>query len=170
LRNDFEVFQFHSDLAGFGTGEAKIQSVRLLDQDGVSLSWVVGGENVILEVRCLAYKSLARPIIGFQVKDRLGQTIFADNTYLVYRHNPQSVCQGGELIARFEFRLPVLPAGDYSITVALADGSQDNHVQHHWLHEALIVRVHSSSICFGLVGIPMTKIDLVANSRVADEK
>jgi lipopolysaccharide transport system ATP-binding protein len=162
LRNDIEIFRFNPDLAGFGTGEAKIQSVRLLDQDGASLSWVVGGENVILEVRCLAYKDLARPIIGFQVKDRLGQVIFADNTYLVYQHNPQPVGQGGELIARFEFRLPILPTGDYSIAVALADGSQDSHVQHHWLHEALIVRVHASSTCFGLVGIPMKNMTLTA--------
>ncbi|MBE7527043.1 MAG: ABC transporter ATP-binding protein [Burkholderiales bacterium] len=162
LRNDIEIFRFNPDLAGFGTGEAKIQSVRLLDQDRASLSWVVGGENIILEIRCVAYKYLARPIIGFQFKDRLGQTIFADNTYLVYQHNPQSVGQGGELIARFEFRLPILPTGDYSIAVALADGSQDSHIQHHWLHEALIVKVHASSTCFGLVGIPMKKIALVA--------
>lgn len=162
LRNDIEIFRFNPDSAGFGTCEAKIQSVRLLDQDGVSLSWVVGGEDVMLEVRCLAYKDIARPIIGFQFKDRLSQAIFADNTYLVYQHNPQPVGQGGELIARFAFRLPVLPTGDYSISVALADGSQDNHVQHHWLHEALIVRVHASSTCFGLVGIPMKKITLAA--------
>lgn len=169
LRNDIEIFGFNPDLSGFGTGEAKIQSVRLLDKDGASLSWVVGGENVILEVRCLAYKDLARPIIGFQVKDRLGQTIFADNTYLVYQHNPQPVNQGGELVARFEFRWPILPTGDYSIAVAIADGSQDSHVQHHWLHEALIVRVHASSTCFGLVGIPMKNINLLAKSGVGNE-
>jgi lipopolysaccharide transport system ATP-binding protein len=169
LRNDIEIFGFNPDLSGFGTGEAKVQSVRLLDKDGASLSWVVGGENVILEVRCLAYKDLACPIIGFQVKDRLGQTIFADNTYLIYQHNPQTVNQGGELVARFEFRWPILPTGDYSIAVAIADGSQDSHVQHHWLHEALIVRVHASSTCFGLVGIPMKNINLLAKSGVGNE-
>ena len=70
--------------------------------------------------------------------------------------------QSGELIARFEFRLPVLPSGDYGIAVAVADGSQDSHVQHHWMHDALMVRVHASSVCFGLVGIPMKNITLVA--------
>jgi lipopolysaccharide transport system ATP-binding protein len=161
LRNDIEVFRFNPNSTGFGAGEAKIESVRLLDQDEAPLSWVVGGEDVILDVRCLAYKNLACPIIGFQFKDRLGQIIFADNTYLAYQHRPQTVARGGELVARFEFRLPVLPTGDYSFSVALAEGSQDNHVQHHWLHEALVVRVHASSICFGLVGVPMKKIMLV---------
>lgn len=169
LRNDIEVFQFNADQSAFGTGDAAIWSVRLLDQGGAPFSWVVGGEDVILEVRCLAYKDILRPIIGFQFKDRLGQVIFADNTFLIFQHNPQSVGQGGELIARFEFRLPLLPTGDYSISAALADGSQDNHVQHHWLHEALIVKVHASSICFGLVGIPMKNINLLAKSGVGNE-
>ena len=162
LRNDVEVFQFKPDQAGFGTGDAKIVAVRLLDQSGSPLSWAVGGEDVILDIRCLARKDILRPIIGFQFKDRLGQVVFADNTFLVYQFSPQPVTQGCELVARFEFRLPMLPTGDYSITVALADGSQDTHVQHHWMHDALIVRVHASSVCFGLVGIPMKKITLAA--------
>jgi lipopolysaccharide transport system ATP-binding protein len=160
LRNDIQIFQFKPDQAGFGSGDAKIISVQLLDRDGAPLSWAVGGEDVILDIRCLAYKDILRPIIGFHVKDRLGQVIFADNSFLVYQHRPQVVAQGCELVARFEFRLPVLPSGDYSITVALADGSQDNHVQHHWMHDALIVRVHASSVCSGLVGVPMKEIRL----------
>ncbi len=159
-RNDIEIFQFKPDQVGFGTGDAKIVAVQVLAPDGVPLSWLVGGEDVILEVRCAARKDILRPIVGFQFKDRLGQVVFADNTFLVYEHSPRPVSQGCELVARFEFRLPVLPSGDYSIAVALADGSQDSHVQHHWMHDALMVRVHASSVCFGLVGIPMRKITL----------
>jgi len=160
LRNDLEIFQFEPDQAGFGTGDAKIVSVRLLDQEGAPLSWVVGGEDVILEIRCLAEKDILRPIVGFQFKDRLGQVVFADNTFLVYERNPQAVAGGGELVARFEFRLPLLPTGDYSIGVALADGSQDDHIQHHWVHDALVIKAHASSVCFGLIGVPMKKITL----------
>ena len=160
LRNDIEVFQFKPDEAGFGTGDAEIIGVRLLDQVGSPLSWIVGGEDVILEVRCLAHKDIIRPIVGFQFKDRLGQVVFADNTFIAYEHNPHPVAQGDEFFARFEFRLPVLPTGDYSIGAALADGSQNSHAQHHWIHDALIVRVHASSVCFGLVGVPMKQIIL----------
>lgn len=163
LRNDIEVFEFKPDQAGFGTGDAKIVSVRLLDKDGTPLSWVVGGEDVILDICCLAQKDISRPIVGFQFKDRLGQVVFADNTYLVYQHSPQAVAPNCEFIAKFEFRLPVLPTGDYSITAALADGSQENHVQHHWMHDALVVRVHASSLGSGLVGVPMKKIYLTVN-------
>lgn len=160
LRNDIEIFKFSPDGAGFGAGEAKIKSVQLIDQQRAPLSWVVGGEDVILKIRCIAHQYLSRPIVGFQFKDRLGQVIFADNTYLAYRDNPQPVNKSEELVVSFEFRFPVLPPGDYSITVAIADGSQENHVQHDWRHDALIVRVHASSICHGLVGIPMKNITL----------
>jgi len=68
--------------------------------------------------------------MGFQFNDRLGQVVFADNAFLVYLHSPPPEAQGCQLLARIEFRLPILPTGDHSITVALADGSQENHVQH----------------------------------------
>ena len=144
----------------FGAGGAVITSVRILDADGAPLSWVVGGEDIALEVRCTANKDLLQPIIGFQFKDRLGQVIFADNTFLAYRFNTPKADAGEEIVARFSFRIPVLPSGDYSVAVALADGSQETHVQHHWVHDALIVRAHASSICQGLVGVPMKTIGL----------
>jgi lipopolysaccharide transport system ATP-binding protein len=160
LRNDVEIFQFGNNLSGFGTGEAKIHSVHLLDKNNTPLSWIVGGEDVILDVRCQVYSDLSRPIIGFEIKDRLGQVIFGDNTFLVYQHNPQRAIPGNELIARFGFRLPVLPTGDYTIGVAIANGTQEDHVQHHWLHEALAFKVHASSTCLGLIGIPMESMQL----------
>ena len=160
LRNDIEIFQFKPDQTGFGTGDAKITLVRLLDPTHAPMSWVVGGEEVVLEIRCLAIKEILRPIIGFQFKDRLGQVIFSDNTYLVYQNAPVIARAGNEVMATFAFRLPVLPSGDYSISPAIAEGSQAEHVQHHWLHDALMVRVHSTSVFFGLIGVPMEKINL----------
>ena len=151
LRNDIEVFQFEPDQAGFGTGDAKIISVQLLDQGGLALSWVVGGEAVILDIRCLAHKDILRPIVGFLFKDRLGQMLFGDNSFLVYQFSPQPVTQGCELAARFEFRLPMLPVGDYSIAVAIADGTYDDHVVHHWKEDCLITKVQRSPIYRGLV-------------------
>jgi lipopolysaccharide transport system ATP-binding protein len=161
LRNDIEIFKFNpNEKSGFGAGGAIINSANILDAYGVLLSWVVGGEDIALEVRCTAKKDLVHPIIGFQFKDRLGQVIFGDNTFLAYRLNTPRVNKGEEIIARFDFRMPVLPSGDYSIDVAIADGDQERHVQHHWMHDAMIIKVHASSVCFGLVGIPMKSINL----------
>lgn len=160
LRNDLEIFKFDADAKGFGTQHARITNVRLTDAEGRSLAWVVGGEVVTLAVTAECGMYLDRPIIGFYVKDRLGQTLFGDNTYLGYQHKPVDAESGATLTASFRFPMPWLPVGDYSIAVAIANGTQSEHVQHHWLHDALIFRSHSSAAATGLVGIPMLDIQL----------
>ncbi len=160
LRNDIEIFKFETNQHGFGSGGAIITSVRLLDTDHIPLSWVVGGEDVVLEIHCRANKRLINPIVGFQFKDRLGQVIFSDNTYLAYQGKDLIVASDTSLTAQFHFRLPILPTGDYSISSAIAEGTQEQHIQHHWMHDSLIIRAHASSVCFGLIGLEMKDITL----------
>jgi lipopolysaccharide transport system ATP-binding protein len=159
-RNDIELFDFVPDAAGFGKGGGNIISVKLLDEAGQPLAWVVGGEMVKLVITCMANTNLFSPIIGFIVNDRLGQPIFGDNTFNFSKQAPLNVASNEKIEAEFEFRMPILPIGDYSITVALAEGTQLDHVQHHWLHDALLLKSHSSSICTGLVGVLMNNISL----------
>lgn len=160
LRNDLEVFRFDPETAAFGTGLVRVESVMLRDTNGRPLSWTVGGEMVHLVVRASTQVEVERPIVGFLLKDRLGQTLFGDNTYLSYRDSPRAASAGRTLVASFEFRMPVLPSGDYAISVAVADGTQESHVQHQWMHDALIIRAHASRVTFGLFGVPMKRIAL----------
>ncbi|MCL2872281.1 MAG: ABC transporter ATP-binding protein [Betaproteobacteria bacterium] len=160
LRNEMEILQFDPDRPAFGAGGAKIVSVRLLDRMSRPLAWLVGGEDVVLEIRTQAQQELARPIIGFLFRDRLGQSVFADNTYLSYQGKELSVQPGEILTARFEFRMPIMPRDKYSIAVSIAEGTQEQNIQHHWIHDALMIEVHASVVCLGLIGIPMKKIFL----------
>jgi lipopolysaccharide transport system ATP-binding protein len=168
LRNDIEVFSFDAVADGFGSGGARIEDVRILDQEtGASLSWVVGGERVTLEVTVAAHRRLNQPIVGFYVNNRLGQAVFGDNTYLTHREKPVVVEAGSRFRARFAFRMPLLPAGDYVIAAAVADGTQSEHEQLHWIHDALAFHSHSSSVSTGLVGVPMVSISLETVGEVA---
>lgn len=160
LRNDIEVFQFMSNAASFGKRQAEIVDVGFFDTEGRPLAWIVGGEDVVLRVRAEAAAPLRSAIIGFYVKDRLGQTLFGDNTYLSYMDSPVACEVGDELVAEFRFQMPRLASGDYSVSTAIADGTQADHVQHHWIHDALFFRSESTSIAAGMVGIPMTAIEL----------
>jgi lipopolysaccharide transport system ATP-binding protein len=160
LRNDIELFQFRQDASSFGQGGAIITSVRLTDQAGKPLSWVVGGEDVCLVVRCLSKIYLLGPIVGFFVKDYLGQNLFGDNTYITYRSTPLVIPPGKVFETKFSFKMPILPVGDYSIDAAIAQGDQSDHIQHHWVYDAMIFKSHSSSACTGLIGIPMKSIEI----------
>lgn len=158
LRNDLEVFSFHPDKSAFGLRGATITDVRVTDRAGNQLLWIVGGEEVLLEIEVQAHQPICGAIIGFYVNDRLGQPLFGDNTFLTYVDNPISVSTGQRFLARFHFNMPILPRGEYTVTVAVAEGSQHEHVQHHWIYDALLIQSHSSSVSTGLVGIPMNGI------------
>jgi lipopolysaccharide transport system ATP-binding protein len=160
LRNDLKLFDFQPDAPSFGSGGAQIHAVAFLDSNGQPLNWVVGGEEIILEVMVECLQDLDSPIVGFFIKDRLGQTLFGDNTYLSHRDRPLACRAGDMVVARFRFGMPILPKGDYSLNVAVATGTQEDHVQQHWIHDALVFKSESSSVCTGLVGIPMHSIEL----------
>lgn len=161
LRNDLEIFKFEvDDSAEYGGTEAKIENVVLLNSKGEALNWVVGGEKVCLQIEATAYTSVRRPIIGFFIRDRLGQTLFGDNTYLTFRNERCEVKPGENIVGEFEFFMPWLANGDYAILVALADGTQEDHRQLHWLHEALMFRSHHTPVSTGIIGIPMVDIRL----------
>ncbi|WP_245463052.1 ABC transporter ATP-binding protein [Mesorhizobium sp. M7D.F.Ca.US.005.01.1.1] len=165
-RNLMEVFEFDPDAPSFGAGGAKIESARFLDSDGDELTVIEGGEDVALEISCLAKGALDAPIVGFVIRDRLGQTLFGDNTYLTYSHAPLSVGEGERFVASFTFQMPYLPAGDYAVATALAQGTQAEHVQHHWLDEALIFHCDGSHVTHGLVGLPMHDIVITGGGEL----
>ena len=161
LRNDIRIFEFNPEASSFGRGSMLIKAVEFRDVYGSPLSWVVGGELVRLHVECEVKASVISPIVGFFIRDRLGQEIFGDNTCLTYKDRPLQAEAKDRVVAEFEFRMPFLMAGDYSVCVAVAEGTQDNHVQHQWMNEALIFKSTSSYVGRGLVGIPMKSINMV---------
>jgi len=163
IRNDLEIFRFSDAGEKFGLSKAHVLDVYLGGASGEPISWFVGGELVELVVKVHAEVLLDQPIVGFLVKDKNGQHLFGDNTYLTYVDNAVIIDSGVEFTARFKFRMPMMPAGDYTIGVAVANGTQDNHVIHSWVHDAIAFKSHSSSVSTGLIGIPMIDIELQTN-------
>jgi lipopolysaccharide transport system ATP-binding protein len=165
-RNLLEVFHFEepAESNAFGAGDARIVRVALRGPDGRAQALLLGGEMVELAIDFCAHADLSQPIVGFYVKDRLGQRLFGDNTFLSFRDSPMHVAAGQTLRASFRFRMPRMPSGDYSIDAAVATGTQDDHTQQHWLHDALSFRASDESMRSGLVGIPMLGIDMRVTS------
>lgn len=160
IRNDLEVFKFNPNVKSFGQGGVTLADVALLGEDENPLSWVVGGEMVSLLVHARCLEAIRQPIIGFFLKDKLGQTLFGDNTYLTYIDSPPTAIKGNVLRAQFTFPMPIMPVGDYSFDVAIADGTQMDHQQLLWAHDVLVIRSVSSSVSTGLVGVPMLDVKI----------
>jgi lipopolysaccharide transport system ATP-binding protein len=154
LRNDIEVCLFDPQQAGFGEGRARVMQVLLCLHDGRAVSQVIGGEPVRLLIELEVAQPLDNLIVGFYLKDRLGQLLFGDNTFL--SHMDGFPAQPGErLRASFAFDMPRLTNGDYFIAVGVAEGTQEQHVVQHWLHEALRLSASGGSMSAGIIGLPM---------------
>lgn len=154
--------QFFDNIAlsdGFRTGTAEVVSVKLNNADGSAASVLAGGERLSLRVCVKANGLISSPIIGFFVKDRLGQALFGEHTF-TYVQPPLLLNAGEQAEAVFLFTLPMLPNGDYAMTVSVADGDPWNHVQHHWLHDAVLIKVSSEKLRYGLVGIPFESVSM----------
>ena len=148
-----------NESTGWASGKARILSVRLVDRNGSDLPVLEGGELVSLEIVATINETLYSPILGWFVKDRLGQSLFGEHTYS-YVNPPLLVKAGEKIRAVFNFKIPLLPNGEYATTVSIAEGDPLENTQHHWLHDALIFVVASDKLRYGLVGIPFSEVSL----------
>ena len=158
------VFRFDPEQAGFGDGGSSIVSVRIENDAGRTLHQVDGGEIVRLVVEARANRDIASPIVGFFVKDHLGQQLFGNNTSRNETDVPTPASAGSMIRADFEFRMPYMPRGRYTIDVAVADGTYLQHVQTMWIYDAMVFESIFVPRSTGLVGIPFRAIALRVNA------
>jgi lipopolysaccharide transport system ATP-binding protein len=166
--NTIKVFEFDPEVheSAFGAGGASIVDVALIDEDRREAQLMQGGELVTLQLKVAVHTQMAGLIFGFYVKDRLGQRLFGDNSHLSYEDVIEGSV-GDVFLASFRFRMPIMPVGAYSIDAAVASGTQDDHTQQHWLHDALQFRTVDSTMRHGLIGIPMLSISVEKERSLA---
>ena len=122
-----------------GTGEATVADVRLLGPQGKAQEVFDVGVLVSLVVRIACHAPIPRLVLGYMIKDRLGQPMYGTNTDI--KKQVQTDVQPGESIEyRFDFRLNLGP-GTYSIATALV--STDTHLvnNYEWRDLALVFSV-----------------------------
>jgi lipopolysaccharide transport system ATP-binding protein len=122
-----------------GTGEAGILSVRLLDAQGRSLEVAEVGQPVVLEVQTEIRTDIERLILGFMIKDRLGQAIYGINTHRLDKA-VTDLSAGERVTFRFAFDMR-LGKGNYSIALSLS--RLDSHLDRNfeWRDYGLIFHV-----------------------------
>lgn len=146
---------------GWRTGLAEILAIRLEKVDSDAADEVFRGwERVRVVVKARAHQPMVKPILGFLIRDRLGQDLFGENTLPFTQDKTFSIHPGQEFEGEFVFRLPMLPNGDYAVMTSVAEGERHDNIQHHYLHDALILHVVSSQVRYGLVGVPFEDISL----------
>lgn len=126
-----------------GTGEASVVDIALLDQLGKRIEHVNVGQAVILHVEVKVHKDIPRLILGYGIKDRLGQMIFGTNTD--HLKQPINDLKAGST-ASFDISFDAnFGFGTYSVQTALV--STDTHLVNNfeWRERSLMFNVINTS-------------------------
>jgi len=119
-----------------GSGEASIVDVSVLNDLGESLKVVEVGASVTLRVRAKINKAIDKLVLGFMIKDRLGQPVFGTNTHHM-RQILSDLCGGDCVDFKFAFRANLGP-GSYSVAVALTGSENHLSENYEWRDLALV--------------------------------
>jgi lipopolysaccharide transport system ATP-binding protein len=151
--NIYAISSFRLDADTFGERAAEILDAGFISQTGERLNSIRGGEIVCFFVRVKAHKSIIWPAVGFMLKDRLGQYLFTEGTDMPFRKHRLAFSAGDIVDVIFSFRMPILACGVYTMNVAVAEGLGSDHVQQHWVHDALRIESLSSRLVHGIGGM-----------------
>ncbi|MBD8754097.1 ABC transporter ATP-binding protein [Pseudomonas coleopterorum] len=122
-----------------GSAEASIKSVSLADATGAAVEYVPVGEPVTLRIQVDVNVAIPELVVGYMIKDRLGQEVYGTNTH--HLGCKLAAQQAGDTLEyRFAFDAN-LGVGSYSVAVALH--TTDSHMAHNyeWRDQALVFNV-----------------------------
>ena len=122
-----------------GTGEATVEQIVLYNSKGDAAEYIGVGESVELHVRVKVHRPVDGLVLGYGIKDRLGQVMYGTNTWHTKQvlHDPK---QGDEFL--FVIAFPAnFGVGSYSVQTALVDRDTHLTANYEWRDMALVFSV-----------------------------
>jgi len=122
-----------------GTGEAVVTQVTIFNSKGQPVDVVRVGEPLVLRVMAKVRAPIESLVLGYSIKDRLGQVIYGTNTW----HTGQALV-GPKVGAIYVFNIAFdanLGVGNYSVQTALV--ASDTHLSsnYEWRDLAVVFSV-----------------------------
>ena len=119
-----------------GTGEAKVVEISLCNSKGELIEFAGVGDSLKLTIKVEVYEDLKTLVLGYGIKDRLGQVMYGTNTW----HTKQvlhdvKVGEVYDFIISFDANFGV---GSYSIQTALVDKDTHLTANYQWKDNAHI--------------------------------
>jgi len=126
-----------------GTGEARIATLSMRDENDQPIEIVQVGQAVVLHIEVDICQPVDRLVVGFMIKDRFGQPMYGINT-----HRSQQVMTDlapGERVS-FYFRFSMrLGQGNYSMSFSLSRFDSHLDKNYEWRDYGLIFQVINTS-------------------------
>lgn len=122
-----------------GTGEAIVEAIGLYDTEGEIIEFIGVGDPVELRIDVKVNKDIKKLVLGYMIKDRLGQTIFGETSEA---HNIvlNDLKENEKISIAYNFNM-TLGVGTYSIATALAGGKSHVEGNFEWKDLALLFHI-----------------------------
>jgi len=162
LKYEIKTFNFDFNSSYWGAGGATINDIELLDEGNTELNYIDGCGAVRFRIHCFTNIELLQPIIGINIRNSRGVELISENSYLSYIDDlPPKIDSNNKFYADFKFFLPYLPAGEYTLGAAIAEGTQDKYTQLHRRDDALKFSVLNSHVVNGIFSMPLEDCRIV---------
>ena len=122
-----------------GSGLATIERIQMLNAAGEVMHQVVVGQKVCLSIEARVQADLPQMVVGFMIKDKLGQPIFGTNSY--YLGSVSSDLKAGQSVTHHFTFDANLGLGTYSVAVALTRDRSHVDENFEWRDLALVFEV-----------------------------
>jgi lipopolysaccharide transport system ATP-binding protein len=158
-QSNLVVYGFKNLDRRWGNQKAEILGVCLLDATGNECDALYHGDWMTVRVSVKFHEPVGQPLIGFTLKNRLGEDICGANTSeQIMSIPPASVSQIYTL--DFMFQLPILQPGNYYFTVGVGNGTHDQFVICDFVENVNALVIKKKHIVYGHI-----KVDCKINLR-----
>lgn len=139
-----------SNCDSFGEKKAFITGILFLDDSNKITNYLKQGTWATIICEFNTSVNLYDVGIGILLKDNLNNEILTFNSYM-YNQPLKEVFADSITRTIIKFKIPKIYPKEYIITVALSEGTQLNHIQQHWIHEATTINIVSSDNIDGCI-------------------
>lgn len=139
-----------SNFDSFGEKKAKIIGVLFLDKKDNPTTMLKQGDYAKIICDFSTSIDLYNVAVGVLLKDSLNNEVLTFNSYM-YDSVLSFVPKYKITRTIIKFKVPKIHPKEYIVTIALSEGTQLNHIQQHWIHEATTVSVISSNNIDGCI-------------------
>ena len=162
---DYVISGFNSAGQSFGQGKANIVEAGIFDIGGQRLIHLQAETRVQLRIKANILEDIVFPAFGFMLKNRFGEYLFTEGTDGLFRDHQLVFHKGQTVSAIFEFDMPTLMLGIYTVNVAIAEGLGDQHRQQHWIHDVFVIESKRSRLVHGHCGTHKLNVTLEIESN-----
>jgi lipopolysaccharide transport system ATP-binding protein len=138
----------------YGNNKARVRGIGVYGPEGDPVSEVAQGDRICIRISVEFEDDVTQPNVGFMLRNRLGQDVTGTNVMFEGLRLPPAH-PGERLSVDFILDMPLLHAGFYYFSPAVADGTLNQYEMCDWIDNACAIEIIERATTYGYMRIPM---------------